>query len=1043
MQIEESILQSLNPEQREVVSSSAKRILVIAGAGSGKTEVMARRIAWWVGIGQVPKEKIVAFTFTERAAEEMKFRIRRELQQIAPPGTDSTLGGMYVGTIHGFCLHILREFAADRYYNFDVLDEGGRFALLQRGFSNILGMTALKAALGDRVSQNATIEQFIIGYDLLNEYDLLDVELPSEQAPVNLGGESEWCKRATLRTDCGADAQGRAFAVAVARYYAYLQCRRFLDFSTCQTELLRAFRDVEGLKEAVNARISHIVVDEVQDLNPVQDSIVRLLVGQDGHLTAVGDHRQAIYRFRGGRVDLMARMDSQIRQDAAGKVFELKANYRSTQRIIDLANRWSKTIGATGGLANPDMLHGNTARVDEHTSHVSVSRFTDTESEARWIADTINDLIDLKNSMGARHDSRDGDRGLGYSDVAVLVRSSTDARTYMRVLEDGGIPSVVRAGPDLFSQPEVLLFLGALALSAGVDAFMGRLIESQITTVLGSGFTPREVVRASVATLAEKDHLHLANDVVDRLLLATSLVRKRIDGEPPATREVLRQLQTPSLRKWLADPQPLRRVFPQQLFHQLLEEAGVAVWGAEGIRGRSAIFHLGQFSTLVKMIETPGWNTPGDLKFQIVSLYMWGVNNARIETGPLMVAPDAVTISTIHGAKGLEFSCVFVADVKAQRFPSNRAAVAPQLPFGGQALRTINPSQLADNDNCDDERRLMYVALTRAERFLFISGSGGKQSRFMKELIPLIRNVGGVDNNSPASSHPRPTGIRRIAVRQSRDSRLVTSFSDLRYFLECPHDFYLRKVLGFAPSIDQAFGYGRCVHNLLRAVHSEPIRWAGLASDPEGLSAAVRELMASGLFFMRYTTGQPLENMRSHAMKLVSEYVKTYASELSSSSFEPERGFETLLEEERVLVAGAIDLIRFNSPPRVTLIDFKSGQPDSDAKTKLDEDEMRLQIGIYGLAAKKELEYEPEDGLVRYLGETNPAEREIRVDLTDESLRKSRERVVEAARKIRLRTFQEGPYSKPRKSNHESRCEECDFLGICSLPGATEARGKR
>jgi DNA helicase-2/ATP-dependent DNA helicase PcrA len=134
------LLKDLTRDQRKAVQSGKKRLLLIAGAGSGKTEVMARRVGWWVGVNRVAKESIVAFTFTEKAAEEMKFRIREKLQTISPPGSDATLGGMYVGTIHSFCLKMLRELRPARYHNFDVLTDMARIALVQRGYHGLLGL---------------------------------------------------------------------------------------------------------------------------------------------------------------------------------------------------------------------------------------------------------------------------------------------------------------------------------------------------------------------------------------------------------------------------------------------------------------------------------------------------------------------------------------------------------------------------------------------------------------------------------------------------------------------------------------------------------------------------------------------------------------------------------------------------------------------------------------------------------------------------------------------------------------------------------------
>ena len=488
------------------------------------------------------------------------------------------------------------------------------------------------------------------------------------------------------------------------------------------------------------------------------------------------------------------------------------------------------------------------------------------------------------------------------------------------------------------------------------------------------------------------------------------------------------------MKAWLARSGHVRRVFPQQLYHWLMSEAEVAEWNGHGNRHQSAMFHLGQFSNLIKGIETPGWSDPTDLKYQIIALGTWGSRNARTEEAPLLVQPDAVTITTIHAAKGLEFPVVFLADVCARRFPNIKAKTPPIVPLSGNILCRIDPQRLADNDNNDDERRLMYVALTRAERFLFVSRSGNQKSKFFRELEGVFHNNGAVVG---AIAEAIPDVAVHLPSGYQRDVRLVTSFSDLRYYLECPHDFYLRKVLGFAPTIDQAFGYGRGVHNLMRAVHTDPSNWAALACDRTALEAAVQRLIDEGLFYLRYTIGEPFERMKRRAKEIVADYVETYAPELQSLLFEPEKEFETLIEEEEVLVSGAIDVIRLDDPPRVTLVDFKSGEKESDIAEKLDEEEMRLQISLYGLAAKHELEFEPERGLVRYLGEGDPNSQQLDVPLDESALADARRIVAEAAGNIKNRKFHEGPTRKPRDPTHKSRCQECDHLLFCPM---TEAR---
>lgn len=1040
--VAEKLLADLTDDQKRAVRSDKRRLLVVAGAGSGKTEVMARRVAWWIGVEGAEKKQIVAFTFTEKAAAEMKFRVRRWIGEITPKGEDVNLGGMYVGTLHGYCLEKVREFWPDDYHNFDILDEAARAALILRGFNGVLGLRGLRAALGSMQTMSATVDQFTLAYDQLHEHNLFDVALPSDHAPFELGeAEQEWCKGTILKTDVGKTERAKAFAVAAARYYAYLRCRRFLDFSTSQTEFIRRLKGDSVRQDALEASGVHLVVDEVQDINPVQQNLIELLIGKSGRLTTVGDHRQAIYGFRGAKVEIIGEMWNAFNKASDAEVIDLRHNFRSTPRIIDIANQWARTIHPAGGMKPVDMLHGKSDRKDTHRSHIALIGFGQRDDESTWIADAIRALVPSE-AQGAEHDKRDGTkRGLSLSDIAVLVRSSTDVRTYMVALETAGIPAIVRAGPDLFSQPEVLFFLGAIALTGGLEEFLGsnvrpKSLPCRIRTVLGCDPKPEPVVRAGARELRTSG-LAITREVEDRLVFAARALHDRIQNIRTFGAGQVSFLRCKKLREFLARPGKRRRVFPQQIFHMLLEEAEVDHWDTCEGRGETALFHLGALSGLITGIEMPGWTSAESYKWQIIGLCQYGAESGRAEEQPLIVQPDAVTISTVHGVKGLEFAAVFLADVCSRRFPSQFARRQDPLPLDGPILQQIDAVGLADTANYDGERRLMYVALTRSERFLFVSHSGRTVSRFVAELAPIVTKSGGTVT---ADSQQILHDLRYAPLEHTREVQLATSFSDLRYYLECPHDFYLRKVLGFAPTIDQAFGYGRGVHNLMRAIHSNPAKWAALANDRAKLEAEVRRLIDKGLFYLRYTTGDPAKFMRAKGVRIAADYVEYFADELRDLTFEPEKEFETLVEYESgeggALVSGAIDIVRRDNPPRVTLIDFKSGDPDSDKHQKLDEDEMRLQVGVYAVAAKKELEYQPDKGLVRYLDvdrERNE-HHELEVPLDEASVELARKTVVATATAIRDRSFRSGP----KKPGHDGqpRCGGCDFLGFCGMSEA-------
>jgi DNA helicase-2/ATP-dependent DNA helicase PcrA len=258
------------------------------------------------------------------------------------------------------------------------------------------------------------------------------------------------------------------------------------------------------------------------------------------------------------------------------------------------------------------------------------------------------------------------------------------------------------------------------------------------------------------------------------------MIYRKLSENVPLNASQAAVLRTPRLREYLTSKKEVRRVFPQQLFHLLLSEAEVDAWDSCEGRGQAALFHLGALSGLVTGLETPGWTSVNDYPWQIIGLCQYGAEEGRVQEQPLMVQPDAVNISTIHAVKGLEFPAVFLADVNAQRFPSSYSTSKPKLPLSGSIVKEIDIDGLADNANHDGERRLMYVAITRSERFLFISHSGNRTSKFIKELRDLVSESGGLVTTD---SEKLLKQLKYAPKEHRRDILLCTSFSELRYYL--------------------------------------------------------------------------------------------------------------------------------------------------------------------------------------------------------------------------------------------------------------------
>ena len=198
---------------------------------------------------------------------------------------------------------------------------------------------------------------------------------------------------------------------------------------------------------------------------------------------------------------------------------------------------------------------------------------------------------------------------------------------------------------------------------------------------------------AAIAELRARG-LHVPEDTTDRLQLLCRAIQFRLSCGDAQPEDVQALDCEAECRRWLARQRQPRRIFPQTIFHWLLREAGIAQWQTEENHAvaESAVFHVGQLSTLVKAIETSGWTPADSLRWQLIALLNWGATSARTAESPLLVSPDAVNITTIHSAKGLEYSAVFLADVCALRFPSSRARSVPSVPFDRDTPGYVGPN---------------------------------------------------------------------------------------------------------------------------------------------------------------------------------------------------------------------------------------------------------------------------------------------------------------------------------------------------------------
>jgi DNA helicase-2/ATP-dependent DNA helicase PcrA len=355
-------------------------VQIIASAGSGKTEVVAQRAADLLADG-VPAEGIVAFTFTERAAQELKSRIVQRVEARLGAMAVDRLNGLFVGTIHAFCFRLLQQ-RVPRYETYDVLDDNQLTAFLSRE----AGRLELKQ-LDPNNRLFASIEAFLKGVDVV-ENELLDPDtLPDP------------------------------FGSVLRAYYDTLHRYRLLTYGP---QVVRAVRELERpeLTAEIHSSLRHLIVDEYQDVNPAQERLIALLAGPQVELCVVGDDDQAIYQWRGSDVSNIVTFPQRYRDVAT---FEITTNRRSRPQIIDTANRFARSIPNRIDKVMNAYRPPHGAREPE----VVVWSAGTEADEAGWIAGLILDLVDT---------------GVRYRDIAVLVRSRAAYQRLTDQFATFGIP---------------------------------------------------------------------------------------------------------------------------------------------------------------------------------------------------------------------------------------------------------------------------------------------------------------------------------------------------------------------------------------------------------------------------------------------------------------------------------------------------------------------------------------------------------------------------------------------------------------------------
>ncbi|GHA15783.1 DNA helicase [Devosia pacifica] len=630
-------LEGLNEEQRDAVLSTEGPLLVLAGAGTGKTRVLTTRIAHILSTRMARGAEILSVTFTNKAAREMKERIGSLV--------GSSVEGMpWLGTFHSISARILRRHAelVDLRSDFTILDTDDQIRLIKQ---------------------------------LLAAENIDEKRWPARQFAGMLDA---WKNRGLLprdvsEADAGFFANGKGKKL-YADYQARLKVLNAADFGDLLLECIRLFREQPDVLAEYHRRFRYMLVDEYQDSNVAQYLWLRLLAqgkpASEANICVVGDDDQSIYGWRGAEVDNILRFEKDF---PGAKVIKLERNYRSTSNILSAASHL---------IAHNESRLGKTLQTDvgERGETVAVTSVWDSEEEARQIGEDIEQL------------QRNGE---ALDSMAILVRASFQMREFEERFITLGLNYRVVGGPRFYERREIRDALAYLRL---VSNFTDDLAFERIVNVpkRGLGDTTVKVLMGTAR------HQNVPLTTATRMLIETEDLKPK---QRTTLRELLAQFDDWAERS--------RSIPHAELAEQILDESGyTAMWQAD--KAPDSPGRLENLKELVRSMEE--FETLGGF-LEHISLVM-DRDSADSD--------DAVSIMTLHSAKGLEFNTVFLPGWEEGLFPHQRA-----LDESGRA-------------GLEEERRLAYVGITRARKRAKISLAQNRRihglwqsaipSRFLDEL---------------------------------------------------------------------------------------------------------------------------------------------------------------------------------------------------------------------------------------------------------------------------------------------------------------------
>lgn len=882
----------LNEAQRNAVTHTSGPLLVIAGAGTGKTAVITERIAWLVKERGIRPDNILALTFTERAASEMEERVDRML----PLGYSRA----WIETFHGFCERTLREYALEIGLDpsFTVITPSEQWMLLRRHLFDLpldyfrplsnptKFLQALVASISAAKDQGIPPERF-------------------EQYAVECrrGSKTEADKEraAALAEDA---VRWNEFS-ALYRAVSDIALREgVMDFADLITYTIRLLRTRPSVYKKVQDGIDEVLVDEFQDTNGAQNELIQLIAPpHKGNVTVVGDDDQSIYAWRGSNIANILQFQD-IYSDARKIV--LTENYRSHQQILDSAYtliqhnnpyRLEKTAGVNKRLiSHNEDWKKNTVAV-RHFCCLTV------QEENAFICSTIRRMVDQEMCT--------------YRDVAVLTRTNAQADEMIPFFVQWDIPYHVAEARGLLARPEI----------RDVTAWLRLAVDPH------NAVAAFRVLSLPVLDIASEKRQHLFSKAVQENKGIVEIFRNVCGKEKNTVSSLLDLLD----EHMSVAP----RILPSKAIYQFLDRTGYLKWCEKQKERHPEFFpNLGKFLTFASEYEQHE-SEPSMQRFveylDIVLASGDSPSQAELDTDV-----DAVRFMTVHGAKGLEFPIVFLPGATSDKYPIRQRSSLIEIP----TFRTEeNPLDIREVHE-QEERRLFYVGMTRAAQRLYVTSAErsktGKTRRrpspFLGEAGITTERIDQINSNQQILPFAPPSASAQTVQPILLSKKF--SVSQIEVYQKCPLQYQFRYIYCVPTPPAAPMMFGITIHNVLHAIAERVLQ-----GDRVGIST-VEYLYNKHWQSSGYQGKAHEQHQKESGLAELRLYLSDRPFLLTTPPIFAEQSFRFKVKDS--LVTGRIDRVDRLEDGTVAVTDFKTGS----VKTKKDADK-NLQLSVYALALKE------------------------------------------------------------------------------------------